>query len=262
MANSVMPLVFTAHGSPMNAIQDNAFTKSLKSLAATIQTPKAILVVSAHWLDTRVAVTASPAPQQIYDFYGFPKELYSITYKAPGDYALAKQIATLGKNMPVVLDNTRGIDHGTWSVLVHMYPEQSIPVLQLSINEDFSDSQQLECARFCSSLRKEGVLIIGSGNIVHNLQQITYDQDTKQVFDWAGDFDAYVKKALVEGNTQALVHFNPAIAQAAHLSVPFNDHYVPMLAIIGMREKNDSLRFFYEGFQHGSLSMRSFVLEQ
>jgi 4,5-DOPA dioxygenase extradiol len=257
-----MPVVFTAHGSPMNAIQDNVFTKDLRSVVKRIPRPKAILVVSAHWTDDITAVTSGSNPEQIYDFYGFPDELYNVKYAAPGNPDLADRIHKLETPVRISKDAGRGIDHGAWSVLVHMYPAQDIHVLQLSLNDNLSPADHFALAGALMPLRSEGVLIIGSGNIVHNLQRISYDQFSDTPFDWAQSFDAYVKDALVQNNADSLIHYDNKLYREARMSVPTTEHYLPLLYIEGLRKKNDSLRFFHEGYQHQSLSMRSYILEQ
>ena len=253
----LMPVVFVGHGSPMNAMQDNEFTKALGAFARKIPKPEAIICVSAHWVTEGSFVTGSQNPRQIYDFFGFPKPLYEIKYSPAGSPSLAKQTAKLLNKYDVQLDTEWGIDHGTWSVLKHMYPACDVPVIQLSLNADMSEQEHYELAKSLFELRNQGVLIIGSGNIVHNLSMIEGNQFAQNPPAWALEFDAYVKNALDSGNDSLLINyadnFNAAYA------VPTNEHYLPLLYICALRDKGEKPKYFFEGYQHSSLSMRCFA---
>jgi 4,5-DOPA dioxygenase extradiol len=256
---NIMPAVFVGHGTPMNAAQDNGFTKTLSAFAGSIPKPKAVLCVSAHWVSDGTFVTGSENPEQIYDFYGFPQELYEIKYRPKGSVSLAKRTAELLGGLDAGLNSEWGTDHGAWSVLKHMYPECDIPVVQLSLNAAMSEEEHFKAAKHLSALRKEGVLILGSGNIVHNLSMIDWDQFAKKITPWALEFDSYVKRALDSGNDAQLINFAENDRNAGY-AVPTNEHYLPMLYIAALRGKGEKLNYFYEGFQHSSLSMRCFAV--
>jgi 4,5-DOPA dioxygenase extradiol len=253
-SEAVMPVLFIGHGSPMNAIQQNDFTEALRKTGKKLPTPKAIMVVSAHWLTKGTYVTASANPEVIYDFSGFPKEMYDIKYPAPGAPEYAELTTGLTKEKLIMPDHEWGIDHGAWTVLMHMFPEATIPVYQLSINSGQSMQKHYELAAMLKELRKKGVLVIGSGNITHNLRKIDWNVNAKP-FDWALDFDEKIKNSILSENHDALIHYDKwgSLAQLAH---PSNDHYIPLLYSAGLKDKKDEVKFIYEGFHHGSLSMR------
>jgi 4,5-DOPA dioxygenase extradiol len=253
-SEAVMPVLFIGHGSPMNAIQQNDFTEALRKTGKKLPTPKAIMVVSAHWLTKGTYVTASANPEVIYDFSGFPKEMYDIKYPAPGAPEYAELTTGLTKEKLIMPDHEWGIDHGAWTVLMHMFPEATIPVYQLSINYGQSMQKHYELAAMLKELRKKGVLVIGSGNITHNLRKIDWNVNAKP-FDWALDFDEKIKNSILSENHDALIHYDKwgSLAQLAH---PSNDHYIPLLYSAGLKDKKDEVKFIYEGFHHGSLSMR------
>jgi 4,5-DOPA dioxygenase extradiol len=256
--NKLMPVVFVGHGSPMNAMQDNEFTKALGQFARKIPKPEAIICVSAHWVTDGCFVTGSSTPEQIYDFFGFPKPLYEIKYRPKGSPSLAKQAAKLLSKYSVSLDTEWGTDHGTWSILKHMYPGCDIPVIQLSLNLALSEQQHYELAKGLFELRKQGVLIIGSGNIVHNLSMIDAGQFAQNTPSWALEFDEYVKNALDSGKDSLLVNY--ADNSSAAYAVPTNEHYLPLLYVCALRDKGEKVKYFFEGYQHSSLSMRCFSL--
>ncbi|MFN3849634.1 MAG: 4,5-DOPA dioxygenase extradiol [Spirosomataceae bacterium] len=251
-----MPVIFIGHGSPMNAIEDNKFTQSLKKLGKSIVRPNAILVVSAHWLTNGTAVSSNPAPKTIYDFGGFPDALYKVKYEPKGNPNLAKEIAQIGNTIPVHEDNGMGLDHGSWTVLRHIYPNADIPVLQLSIDYYKPPQFHFDLGQSLKKLREKGVMIIGSGNVVHNLGKI---KPTGSPYDWAIEFDVQVKKHLDTSNFQPLVDYQK-FGSMAQLSIPTHDHYTPMLYILGLANKNEKVNYFYEGLELGSLSMRSFII--
>jgi 4,5-DOPA dioxygenase extradiol len=252
-----MPVLFTGHGSPMNIIQNNAFTQSLKVLGEATEPPTAILVISAHWLTPgKTVVSVNPNPKTIYDFGGFPEALYKEKYEPNGHPALAKELAQLVQSVKVHEDHEMGLDHGAWSILKHLYPKADIPVFQMSIDYGKPPAYHFQLAKELSAMRNKGVLILGSGNIVHNLGIFDWKEDAP-VKDWAAAFDAYVKKAIDERNFEALVNYHQQGREAA-LAVPTNDHYLPMLYIIGLLDKDEQIRYTFEGFQNGSISMRCF----
>lgn len=252
-----LPILFVGHGTPMNAIADNAFTRKLAEWGNSFtEKPKAILVISAHWLTRGTHVMVSPKPRTIHDFGGFPEALYRIQYPAPGSPEFASEAKQLITSTGVVDDDQWGLDHGAWTVLRHMFPKADIPVFQVSI--DFSKPPQYHynLAQELKALRKKGVLIIGSGNIVHNLYQIDFEENAKP-FDWAIEFDEIVKNKLQTRNYENLIDY-ASLGKAASLSIPTNDHYLPMLYSLGLTDKNEPLTFTYEEIQNASISMRCF----
>jgi 4,5-DOPA dioxygenase extradiol len=252
---SRMPVLFIGHGSPMNIVLDNAFTRSLRELGRVLPRPRAILVVSAHWLTRGTFVTCAAQPEQIYDFAGFPKELYEMRYPAPGSPAEGKKIAAAGMGFPVSCSEDWGLDHASWAVLVHLFPAADIPVLELSLDISRPERDHLRLARGLAPLRDDGILIIGSGNIVHNLGAMVWDMDAS--FDWAMRFDEDVKACLESGDRERLAEYRSAFRDAG-LAVPTNDHYLPLLYAAALRDDDEQLSFTYEGIQHGSVSMRCF----
>ena len=229
-----MPVLFVGHGSPMNGIEDNEFSRRWHEMGKDIPVPAAVIVVSAHWFTSGTKITAMDHPRTIHDFYGFPKPLFDVQYPAPGNAVLAGETATLIKKTPVMLDHDWGLDHGAWSVVKHMYPEATIPVLQISI--DFSQGPKFhyELAQELNVLRKKGVLIIGSGNMVHNLGMVNWHQPDSG-FDWAVEMNEKFKKLITEGNHAQLINYE-SMGQAAKLSIPTPEHYLPLLYTIGLQE--------------------------
>lgn len=257
--SSQWPVVFIGHGNPMNAILDNPFTKSLENLGKSFtEKPNAIMVVSAHWLTRGTSVTVSERPRIIYDFGGFPEALYNVQYPAKGSPKLAKETKQTIHSTLVNEDSTWGLDHGAWTVLKHMFPEANIPVFQLSIDASKPAEFHYQLAEELKSLRKKGVLIIGSGNIVHNLYQIDFS-DAAKPFSWAVEFDETVKSKLQNKDYASLVHYEN-LGQAAKWSVPTNDHYLPMLYALGLAENSEELKFTFEEIQNASISMRCFTI--
>lgn len=251
------PVFFLGHGSPMNAIAENDYTKRLAGMRELAPAPRAILMVSAHWLTEGTYVTAMAQPRTIHDFYGFPEELGKVQYPAPGDPGLARELAKEITSPLITLDEREwGLDHGTWSVLRHIYPAAEIPVLQLSIDITRPPEWHYELGRQLASLRERGVLIVGSGNLVHNLRRISWDPRAKPV-DWALEFDAWTKEKLLRRDDLALTRDFTA-SKAGKLSVPTPDHYYPLLYVLGASEKSEP-RFSVEEIQNGSIAMRSFV---
>lgn len=249
-----MPVLFAAHGSPMNALAKNAFTETLARLGAQLPTPQAILVVSAHWETAGTQVLYNATPQTIHDFYGFPKALFDLQYPARGSLSFASATHKLIPDS--VLSEKWGLDHGTWSVLVHMYPHAEIPVFQLSLDVKASPAEHIEMGRKLRSLREQGVLIVGSGNIVHNLRAIQW-RDPEAKYEWAVEFDAGIKKALDERDEKTLAQYAEKFGSAAEMSVPSPEHYWPLLYAFGASDEKDTLSYPFEGFEMGSLSMRT-----
>lgn len=250
-----MPVLFIGHGSPMNAIEENEFTQGWKAVAKQIQKPKAILFVSAHWLTRGTFVTGMQHPETIHDFGGFPQELFAAQYPAPGDPELAKEVAGLFTSTKVELDEKWGLDHGAWSVAKPMYPEANIPTLQLSIDYYKPAAYHYELAKSLASLRKKGVLIIGSGNMVHNLRLPNFSMPG-QGFDWAIEMNEVFKKHILDGNHQPLLDYEK-LGSAAKLAIPTPDHYYPMLYTLGLQDKDDKVSIFNDKATYGSLTMTS-----
>ncbi|MBA4142457.1 MAG: 4,5-DOPA dioxygenase extradiol [Nitrosospira sp.] len=249
-----MPAIFVGHGNPMNALSRNAYTVAWSAIGAGLPAkPRAILSISAHWYVPRTAVTAMAKPPTIHDFGGFPRELHEVQYPAPGSLEFAAEVADL--LMPVaVMDTNWGLDHGTWSVLMHMFPEADIPVVQLSIDETREATWHHSTARRLAPLRDQGVLILGSGNIVHNLHAYSWGKRHAEPYDWALRFENGVRKALNSGNPEPLIAYE-GLGQDALLSVPTPEHYLPFLYILAQRREDDSISFPAEGFDGGSISM-------
>jgi 4,5-DOPA dioxygenase extradiol len=252
METTKMPALFMGHGSPMNAIEDNEFSQAWQAAASTFPLPKAILCISAHWETQGSQVTAMDKPRTIHDFYGFPRPLFEKEYPAPGAPDLAKLVSDTIKISEVKLDQSWGLDHGTWSVLCRMYPKADIPVVQLSLDRTKESAHHYQLGRQLRDLREQGVLIVGSGNIVHNLRMMVW-QDA--AFDWAVDFDSKVKHWILEGDHEPIVHFEKQ-GQEAELSVNTAEHYLPLLYVLGLKEEGEPVSFFAEKVWGGSLSMR------
>jgi 4,5-DOPA dioxygenase extradiol len=250
-----LPTIFLGHGSPMNAIDDNAFTQSLSRLGREIPRPEAILVVSAHWMSEGTWITHMEKPKTIHDFYGFPQALFDIQYPAPGRPDIAQAIQKEIADPKIHLDDEAwGLDHGTWGVLRHMYPEADIPVMQLSVYMTQPPEYHMKLGQELAKLREKGVLIVGSGNIVHNLRRIRWEENAAP-YEWAQEFDEWSKKKLLERDFKALQH-DILKSEAGRLSIPTMDHYYPLLYILGASDSTDELKFEYEEIQNGSISMR------
>jgi 4,5-DOPA dioxygenase extradiol len=256
--DSKMPLLFVGHGSPMNGILDNEFSRRWHQMGKEMPQPEAVLCVSAHWLTKGTAVTAMPQPKTIHDFGGFPQELFDVQYSAPGHPQLAKETAGMVKKTNVALDHDWGLDHGTWSVVRQMYPEAKIPVLQLSIDYHQPPQYHYDLAKELAGLRLKGVLIIGSGNMVHNLRLAEWNHDPDQAFgfDWALEMNEKFKKAISENDHISLINYQQ-YGPAGKNAVPTPDHYYPLLYIMGLKEKNESVSFFNDKAVMGSLTMTS-----
>ncbi|HLW85993.1 MAG TPA: 4,5-DOPA dioxygenase extradiol [Candidatus Sulfotelmatobacter sp.] len=247
-----MPVLFVGHGSPMNAIERNAYTQALEGLAGRLPRPKAVCVVSAHWVTSGSHVVTSERPKTIHDFYGFPEPLYEVQYPAPGAPLEAEKLAA---NPEISPDNKWGLDHGAWSVLRHLYPKADVPAFQLSLDQRRGFKSHLQLGREIEALRERGVLILGSGNIVHNLRRIDWEH-RHAAYDWAVEFDAKVKSAVEAKDTGALAEpekWGEALLATAHPTV---EHYLPLLYCVGSTDEGDAVSYPYEGFDFGSVSMR------
>jgi len=245
----MMPSLFISHGSPMNIIQENNFTKSLKKIVKTFEKPKAIIVISAHWYTNNTMISNLENQETIYDFYGFPDELYDVTYEPKGDLELAINVSDFIQNS--ILED-RGLDHGAWSVLRHMYPDQDIPTFQISLNKNLSYMQHFEIAKLLKKLRENGVLIIGSGSVTHNLRLM--DSRKTSVDTWASEFDEYIKESFSSKNFSNIINAKGhPLFQKAH---PYDDHYIPLLYTAGTINSNDKIEHFHEEIVSGNLTMR------
>jgi 4,5-DOPA dioxygenase extradiol len=249
-----LPAIFFGHGNPMNALMDNSYTEGWRRFGERTARPKAILSISAHWFVPEIGVTISTTPRTIHDFGGFPRELYQVQYPAPGDPDLARRVQEMLAPLPVKLDNSWGLDHGTWSVLRHVYPDADIPVVQLSIDETQPASVHFEVGRKLAPLRGEGILILGSGNLVHNLHTYAWGQHMPEPYDWAVRFEKKAKDMMLAGEFKALIEYEK-LGNDAMLSVPTPDHYLPLLYVLATRRQREVIRFPIEGVDGGSISM-------
>jgi 4,5-DOPA dioxygenase extradiol len=252
--SSPLPAVFIGHGSPMNALQDNAWTRAWAGLAAQLPRPQAVLAISAHWYVPELAVTAMHEPRTIHDFGGFPRALFEMRYPAPGDAALARRVQQLLAPLPVRADESWGLDHGSWSVLHHLYPQADVPVVQLSIDERQPPAFHLELGARLRPLREEGVLLLGSGNVVHNLHAYAWGRHAPQPYDWALRFETTVRGYLERGEHAALADY-AALGRDALLSVPTPEHYLPLLYVCGASARGEKVTFPVQGIDGGSVSM-------
>jgi 4,5-DOPA dioxygenase extradiol len=249
-----MPAIFFGHGNPLNALRRNDYTTGWATIGQTIPRPKAVLAVSAHWYLPGTAVTAMPTPRTIHDFGGFPRELYEVKYPTPGDPDLAQRVKDLLAPIPVGLDLRWGLDHGTWSVLRHVFPGADIPVVQLSIDETQPPASHYEIGKRLATLRDERILVIGSGNLVHNLHTYAWGQHAVEPFDWAVRFEKFARNLLLKGEDAPLIEYE-ALGSDAMLSAPTPDHYLPLLYVLGLRRPGERVSFPVEGFDGGSISM-------
>lgn len=245
-----MPALFAGHGSPMNAVEDNEFSRAWITLGQSLPTPRAILSISAHWQTQGIAITGERQPKTIYDFFGFPKLLYEVQYPATGSAELIEMVQQAIPAAKTSLD--WGLDHGTWSVLCRVFPKADIPVVQLSLDETLSPEQHYQLGKALRPLRDQGILIFGSGNVVHNLRIIQWG-DT--AFDWAIEFDAKVKQAIQTRNHASIYHYEK-MGRIASLAVPTNEHFLPLLYVLAVQDKDETPVFFTEKVTQGSISMR------
>lgn len=252
MNTSRMPVIFIGHGSPMNAIEENEYSQTWSEIGKQLPRPKGILSISAHWETQTPQVTAMKQPETIHDFYGFPQELEEMIYPAPGSPDLAEKVVHLlhEKNVAPSLD--WGLDHGTWSVLARLYPQADIPVVQLSLARTRDGQFHYDLGRQLLSLRDEGILILGSGNIVHNLRMMRFDNAP---YDWTVEFDSQVKKWIDAGEHDPMIHFQEQ-GKAAAYAINSGEHYLPLLYVLSLQTKEDDLRYYCESTSYGSLSMR------
>lgn len=250
----ILPAIFFGHGNPMNAVASNFYTETWRRMGQEMSRPKAILSISAHWFVSGTGVTISAAPKTIHDFGGFPLELYCVQYPAPGDTVLAGRVQKLLSLLEVTLDNSWGLDHGTWSVLRHVYPEADIPVVQLSIDETKPAAVHFEIGRKLAPLREEGVLIVGSGNLVHNLHTYAWGSHPRDPYDWAVRFETTAREMMLAGDFKPLVNYE-ILGKDAALSIPTPEHYLPLLYVLGAGQQRDLIRFPVEGVDGGSISM-------
>jgi len=253
-----MPVLFIGHGSPMNGIENNSFSRQWEQQGKELPAPKAVLVISAHWLTNGTHITAMDHPKTIHDFGGFPQELFEVQYPAPGDALLAQETKDLIKSTNVGLNHDWGLDHGAWTVVRRMYPDAKIPVLQLSIDYSKPASYHYNLAKELAALRKKGVLIIGSGNMVHNLRLVAWDKlDTPGFgYDWAIEMHELFKQKISDGDHAALINYE-TLSKSAKLAIPTPDHYYPLMYILGLQEKNETPAFFNDQLVAGSLNMTS-----
>jgi len=254
----LMPVLFIGHGSPMNGIEDNYFSQRWKTIAKEIPIPKAVVVVSAHWLSSGTKVTAMDFPKTIHDFGGFPQALFDVRYPAPGSPKLARETAGIIKSTQVELDHDWGLDHGTWTIVRHMYPEANIPVLQLSIDYTKGAQYHYDLAKELYALRKKGVLIIGSGNMVHNLRMVAWNkmEEPEYGFDWALSMNEKFKQLINENHHQLLIRYD-SMGREAQLAIPTPEHYWPLIYTLGLKGAKDNISFFNDKLVGGSLSMTS-----
>lgn len=249
-----MPAIFFGHGNPMNALQQNDWTSGWATIGKSIPRPRAIVCVSAHWYLPATLVSAMAQPRTIHDFGGFPRELYQVQYGAPGAPELARRVSELLAPLNVELDQSWGLDHGTWSVLVHVFPEADVPVIQLSIDETQPAAFHFELGKRLAPLRDEGVLIMGSGNLVHNLHTYAWGRQIPEPYDWAVRFEAAAKQLMTDGEFAPLIDYE-SLGRDAVLSIPTPDHYLPLLYVLGTKRDDEAVSFPVAGVDGGSVSM-------
>ncbi len=253
-----MPVLFLGHGSPMNAIEENDFVKGFRKIGDAIPRPNAILCISAHWETRGTFATVMEKPKTIHDFGGFPKELYEIQYPAPGSPSLAYEIKKIITKTEVGLDTQWGLDHGSWSVVKHLYPNADVPIIQLSLDHFKGPQYHFDLAKELAPMRKKGILIVGSGNVVHNLRLVAWNKLNEPGFgyDWAIEADHKIKNYILNGESEKLIDYESQ-GKAFELSIPTPEHYLPLLYALSLKEKNDEIRFFNDKTVGGSLSMTS-----
>ena len=249
-----LPAIFFGHGNPMNALAHNRYTQAWRRIGNLLPRPRAILAISAHWFVPGTGVTAQATPRTIHDFGGFPRELYEVRYPAPGDPALARRVQALLAPLPGRLDEGWGLDHGTWSVLCHAYPQADVPVVQLAMDETQPAAAHFEIGRRLAGLRDEGVLVVGSGNLVHNLHAYAWGRHAPQPFDWAVRFEAEARRLMLAGDVAPLIDYE-SLGRDAVLGVPTPEHYLPLLYVLAMRQPGEPVAFPVEGVDGGSISM-------
>jgi 4,5-DOPA dioxygenase extradiol len=256
-----MPVLFLGHGSPMNAIEENEFVAGFRKIAQTLPKPTAILCISAHWYINKTAVTAMEMPKQIYDFGGFPKALYEVKYPAKGSLSLANETKNTVKKVEVQLDETWGLDHGAWTVIKHLYPNADVPIVQMSIDFTKDAQYHFDLAKDLQALRNKGILIIGSGNIIHNLGLVDFynlDKDNYG-YDWAIESRVILNQLIQNGDFKSLINFQQ-LGKSVKLAIPTPEHYLPMIYSLGLKEEREELSLFNDKLLGGSLSMTSFKI--
>jgi len=261
-STGLMPVLFVGHGSPMNAIEDNIFSRTWMELGKTLPKPEAILSISAHWETRGVFVTAMKHPRTIHDFGGFPQELFNVQYPAPGNPELAGETKSTLHKTAVGLDQGWGLDHGTWSILNRMYPAADIPVIQLSLDYSQPASFHYDLGRELAPLRRKGVLIMGSGNLVHNLRMVAWDRLNEPGFgyDWALEANEKMKKLILSGDHNSLINYRSQ-GKAFDLSIPTPEHFLPLLYALGLKEEKEQIEFFNDKPVAGSLTMTSLKIQ-
>jgi len=256
--SKIMPLLFLGHGSPMNAIEDNQFTEGWRQTGENIPLPKAIICISAHWETKGTYFTAMQQPRTIHDFGGFPQQLYAVRYPAPGNPALAEEAKNMMKKTDAGLDNTWGLDHGCWSVISHLYPDADVPVIQMSLDYQLTPRQHYDIAKELAALRRKGILFVGSGNMVHNLQQIAWGKLSapEYGYDWAISANEKMKKFILDDNHQQLMNYRSQ-GDEFERAIPTPEHFLPLLYILALKEENENVSIFNDKLVAGSLSMTS-----
>lgn len=255
-AEKIMPMLFVGHGNPMNAIEDNEFSRGWRTIGHELPKPRAVLCISAHWETKGTYVTAMERPETIHDFYGFPVELFEVRYPAPGSPQLAAETKDIVKKAVVELDQSWGLDHGCWSVVKHMYPDAGVPIIEMSLDYSKPARWHYELAQELSGLRTKGVLIIGSGNMVHNLRLVDW-QHPDETFDWARETNERFKQLITKNEHRTLIDYRQ-LGKSVELSVPTPEHYLPMLYVLALLKDNDEITFFNDRTLLGSISMTSF----
>lgn len=257
-----MPVLFIGHGSPMNAIEENEFVSTWRDLGKTLPRPNAILVISAHWETSGTQVTAMERPRTIHDFGGFPQALFAVQYPAPGSPELAQEVKSIVKSADILLDQKWGLDHGAWSIINRLYPQADIPVVQMSLDYYQTPRYHYELAKELASLRHKGVLIIGSGNMVHNLRMVAWDKLNADAYgyDWALEANEKMKQLILSGDHQSMINFRSQ-GRAFDLSIPSPEHFIPSLYALGLKEDHEKIDFFNDKAVAGSLTMTSFKIE-
>jgi len=258
-----MPVLFLGHGSPMNAIEDNEFVRGFRKIGKEIPKPAAVIVVSAHWETRGTFATAMERPKTIHDFGGFPKELYEVQYPAPGNPGLAKESKSIIKKAEVGLDDNWGLDHGAWSAIKHMYPDADVPVIELSLDYQQSPQYHYELAKELAPLRKKGVLIVGSGNMVHNLRMVDWRRldEADYGYDWALEASEKMKNLILSGDHKQLINYQSQ-GREFNLAVPTPEHYLPLLYALALKEENENVNLFNDKAVGGSLTMTSVKIEK
>ncbi|MEA2624019.1 MAG: dioxygenase extradiol [Candidatus Binatota bacterium] len=249
-----IPALFVGHGNPMNAIEDNEVSRSWRRLGETLPRPRAILSVSAHWYVPGCRVTVDERPRTLHDFGGFPRRLHEVEYPAPGSPEVARRVRELLAPRPVELDDRWGLDHGTWSVLVHLFPGADVPVVQLGIDETLPPAEHWEVARRLRPLREEGVLVLGSGNVVHNLHAYAWGHRSAEPFDWAARFERRIRESMIARDPHAVVGYE-ALGRDAALAAPTPEHFLPLVYVLAQSDAGEPVSFPVEGFDGGSISM-------